>query len=75
MPNITVQWFAGRTQDQKRQLTAAITEAMQARRAQPQRLLQARARAIEFYRWERAAEEAERVFTVIGDAANATQPR
>ena len=28
MPNITVQWFAGRTQDQKRQITAAITEAM-----------------------------------------------
>ena len=28
MPNITIQWFAGRTQDQKRQLTAAITEAM-----------------------------------------------
>ena len=28
MPNITIQWFAGRTQDQKRQLNAAITEAM-----------------------------------------------
>jgi 4-oxalocrotonate tautomerase len=28
MPNITIQWFAGRTQDLKRQLTAAITEAM-----------------------------------------------
>src|SRR2546422_339012 len=28
MPNITIQWYAGRTQDQKRQLTAAITEAM-----------------------------------------------
>src|SRR2546427_2519678 len=28
MPNITIQWFAGRTQDQKRQLTAAITDAM-----------------------------------------------
>ena len=28
LPNITIQWFAGRTQDQKRQLTAAITEAM-----------------------------------------------
>ena len=27
MPNITIQWYAGRTQDQKRQLTAAITEA------------------------------------------------
>jgi 4-oxalocrotonate tautomerase len=28
MPNITVQWYAGRTQDQKRQITAAITRAM-----------------------------------------------
>jgi 4-oxalocrotonate tautomerase len=28
MPNITIQWYAGRTQDQKRQLTAAITDAM-----------------------------------------------
>jgi 4-oxalocrotonate tautomerase len=28
MPNITVQWYAGRTPDQKRQLTQAITEAM-----------------------------------------------
>ena len=28
MPNITIQWFAGRTPDQKRQITAAITEAM-----------------------------------------------
>jgi len=28
MPNITIQWYAGRTQDQKRQITAAITEAM-----------------------------------------------
>ena len=28
MPNITIQWFAGRTPDQKRQVTAAITEAM-----------------------------------------------
>ena len=28
MPNITVQWYAGRTPDQKRQITQAITEAM-----------------------------------------------
>ena len=28
MPNITIQWYAGRTADQKRQLTAAITDAM-----------------------------------------------
>jgi 4-oxalocrotonate tautomerase len=28
MPNITIQWYAGRTPDQKRQLVAAITEAM-----------------------------------------------
>lgn len=28
MPNITVQWFAGRTQEQKRQITAAITDVM-----------------------------------------------
>jgi 4-oxalocrotonate tautomerase len=28
MPNITVQWFAGRTPQQKREVTAAITEAM-----------------------------------------------
>lgn len=28
MPNITIQWYAGRTPDQKRQLTQAITEAM-----------------------------------------------
>jgi 4-oxalocrotonate tautomerase len=28
MPNITIQWFAGRTQQQKRELTQAITEAM-----------------------------------------------
>ena len=28
MPNITVQWFAGRTPQQKREITAAITEAM-----------------------------------------------
>jgi 4-oxalocrotonate tautomerase len=28
MPNITIQWYAGRTAEQKRQLTAAITEAM-----------------------------------------------
>ncbi len=28
MPNITVQWFAGRTDQQKREITAAITEAM-----------------------------------------------
>jgi 4-oxalocrotonate tautomerase len=28
MPNITIQWFAGRTQQQKRELTQAITEAV-----------------------------------------------
>jgi 4-oxalocrotonate tautomerase len=28
MPNITIQWYAGRTHDQKRQIVAAITEAM-----------------------------------------------
>ena len=28
MPNITVQWYAGRTDDQKRQIVAAITDAM-----------------------------------------------
>jgi len=28
MPNITIQWYAGRTPDQKRQLVAAITEVM-----------------------------------------------
>jgi 4-oxalocrotonate tautomerase len=28
MPNITIQWYAGRTTEQKRQLTRAITEAM-----------------------------------------------
>ena len=28
MPNITIQWFAGRTTDQKRELTRAITEAV-----------------------------------------------
>ncbi len=28
MPNITIQWYAGRSQDQKRQITAAITDAM-----------------------------------------------
>ena len=28
MPNITVQWYAGRTPQQKREITAAITEAM-----------------------------------------------
>ena len=27
MPNITVQWYAGRTPQQKREITAAITEA------------------------------------------------
>lgn len=55
-------------------LRTAIAEAMQARRDRPERLLQARARAIDFYRWERAAEEAEQVFTIIGDAAIARQP-
>ena len=28
MPNITIQWYAGRTQQQKRELTAAITDAV-----------------------------------------------
>jgi 4-oxalocrotonate tautomerase len=28
MPNITVQWYAGRTPQQKREITAAITDAM-----------------------------------------------
>ena len=28
MPNITIQWYAGRTAQQKREITAAITEAM-----------------------------------------------
>jgi 4-oxalocrotonate tautomerase len=28
MPNVTIQWYAGRTQDQKRQVTAAITDAL-----------------------------------------------
>ncbi|TMQ17830.1 MAG: DUF1904 family protein [Candidatus Rokuibacteriota bacterium] len=28
MPNITIQWFAGRTTEQKRELTRAITEAV-----------------------------------------------
>lgn len=28
MPNITIQWYAGRTTEQKRQLAAAITDAM-----------------------------------------------
>jgi 4-oxalocrotonate tautomerase len=28
MPNITIQWYAGRTNDQKRALTKAITEAV-----------------------------------------------
>jgi 4-oxalocrotonate tautomerase len=28
MPNITIQWYAGRTPQQKREITAAITEAM-----------------------------------------------
>ncbi len=28
MPNITIQWYAGRTPEQKRQIVAAITEAM-----------------------------------------------
>jgi 4-oxalocrotonate tautomerase len=28
MPNITIQWYAGRTPQQKREVTAAITEAM-----------------------------------------------
>ena len=28
MPNITVQWYAGRTDQQKREITQAITDAM-----------------------------------------------
>jgi phenylpyruvate tautomerase PptA (4-oxalocrotonate tautomerase family) len=28
MPNITVQWYAGRTDQQKREITAVITDAM-----------------------------------------------
>jgi 4-oxalocrotonate tautomerase len=28
MPNITIQWYAGRTNDQKRELTKAITESV-----------------------------------------------
>jgi 4-oxalocrotonate tautomerase len=28
MPNITIQWYAGRTEQQKRDLVAAITEAV-----------------------------------------------
>src|SRR5262245_3177245 len=28
VPNITIQWFAGRTDQQRREITAAITEAM-----------------------------------------------
>ena len=28
MPNITIQWYAGRTLDQKRELTRAITDAI-----------------------------------------------
>jgi 4-oxalocrotonate tautomerase len=28
VPNITIQWYAGRTHDQKREITRAITEAM-----------------------------------------------
>ena len=28
MPNITIQWYAGRTQQQKREIVAAITDAM-----------------------------------------------
>ncbi len=28
MPNVTIQWYAGRTLQQKRELTAAITEAV-----------------------------------------------
>jgi 4-oxalocrotonate tautomerase len=28
MPNITIQWYAGRTDQQKREIVAAITEAM-----------------------------------------------
>jgi 4-oxalocrotonate tautomerase len=28
VPNITIQWFAGRTEQQRREIVAAITEAM-----------------------------------------------
>ncbi|HET7876029.1 MAG TPA: tautomerase family protein [Methylomirabilota bacterium] len=28
MPNITIQWYAGRTDQQKREIAAAITRAM-----------------------------------------------
>jgi 4-oxalocrotonate tautomerase len=28
MPNITIQWYAGRTSQQKRELVTAITDAM-----------------------------------------------
>ncbi len=28
MPNITIQWYAGRTDQQKRELVAAITDAV-----------------------------------------------
>ena len=28
MPNITIQWYAGRTDQQKRELVSVITEAM-----------------------------------------------
>jgi 4-oxalocrotonate tautomerase family enzyme len=28
MPNITIQWFAGRTAEQRREITAVITDAM-----------------------------------------------
>lgn len=28
MPNITIQWYAGRTETQKREIVAAFTEAM-----------------------------------------------
>ena len=28
MPNITIQWYAGRTNEQKRELTRAITDAV-----------------------------------------------
>ena len=52
-------------------LGASILEAMHGRRDRPERLAQARARATEFYRWERAAEEAERVFAMVGDAERA----
>ena len=28
MPNVTIQWYAGRTPEQKRRIVAAITDAM-----------------------------------------------